>query len=45
MGEGDQVFRGAEDYDDIDLSDFDFFPTTVLTTSIDKTVKLWKPDL
>jgi hypothetical protein len=41
MGEGDQVFKGAEDYEDINLKDFDFFPTTLLTTSQDKTVKLW----
>ena len=33
MGEGDYTFRGAEDYNDIDLADLDFFPSTILTCS------------
>ena len=45
MGEGDQTFRGAEDYNDIDLADLDFFPSTILTCSEDKTVKLFDPEI
>ena len=50
MGEGDDSLRGNEDtFEEIQTSqpdeeeDLDFFPTTLMTASLDQTLKLWGP--
>lgn len=40
LGEGDQTYRGADEEEGADMEDLDFFPTTLMTVSTDKTIKL-----
>ncbi len=51
MGEGDdslrgneETFQGIEIQEDAEEEDLDFFPTTLMTASLDQTIKLWGPE-